>query len=52
MIKPIIELLRVAKKEGWQGEYIDVALGKNKLPETFKELLEKLNNGRRIYSKR
>jgi len=45
MIKPIIELLRVAKKESWQGQSIDVALGKNKLPETFKELLQKLKNG-------
>jgi|TARA_R110000822_G_scaffold69653_2_gene168874 hypothetical protein len=42
MIKNILELLSVAKKEKIKGDYIDIALGKNKLPESIKEGYEML----------
>tara|TARA_B110000858_G_C17359310_1_gene274545 strand:+ start:87 stop:230 length:144 start_codon:yes stop_codon:yes gene_type:complete len=38
MIQNIITLLEYAKEGNIQGEYIDVALGKNKLPLSFKDL--------------
>ena len=37
MINNILELLTLAKEEKLKGEYIDIALGKNKLPESIKE---------------
>lgn len=37
MIDNILNLLELAKTEGWRGEYIDIALGKYKYPETIKE---------------
>lgn len=38
MLENIFELLRLAKEEGLSGEYIDVALGKNKYPESIKDV--------------
>jgi|TARA_R110000822_G_scaffold193046_1_gene331626 hypothetical protein len=40
MIKQIIEMLEIATENKIQGEHIDVALGKNKIPENFKEVLK------------
>jgi len=37
MIEAIINLLAIVKKEKATGRYIDIALGKNKYPESFKE---------------
>ena len=37
MIGNIINLLNFARNEKWKGQYIDIALGKNKYPETIKE---------------
>ena len=37
MIQNILNLLEIAKAEKWRGEYIDIALGKNKYPESIKE---------------
>ena len=37
MIQNILNLLEIAKAEKWKGEYIDIALGKNKYPESIKE---------------
>lgn len=37
MIDNILNLLQMAKEEGWEGEYIDIALGKNKYPESIIE---------------
>lgn len=37
MIDNIITLLEIARDEEIRGEYIDVALGKYKLPMTLKE---------------
>ncbi len=37
MIENIIQMLEIAKKEKQIGELTHIALGKNKLPETFKE---------------
>jgi len=47
MIKQIIELLEIASENKIKGEHIDVALGKNKIPESFKEMvkLTLLKNG-------
>jgi|TARA_R110002050_G_scaffold69412_4_gene150092 hypothetical protein len=42
MIKYTLELLKIARSEKWSGQYIDVALGKNKMPESFKELKQKI----------
>ena len=42
MLGNVLELLRLAKKENISGEYIDIALGKNKLPMSFKEGLKLL----------
>ena len=40
MIKQIIEMLEIATENKIQGEHIDVALGKNKIPENFEEVLK------------
>ena len=40
MLGNILQLLRLAKDQNIRGEYIDVALGKNKMPESIKETLE------------
>ena len=45
MIQNILDLLELAKEEKWKGEYIDVALGKNKLPLTIKEGLTQYKKG-------
>lgn len=37
MIQNILNLLEIAKAEKWRGEYIDIALGKNKYPESIRE---------------
>ena len=36
-MQTIIELLSIIKKHKVSGRYIDIALGKNKYPETVKE---------------
>ena len=47
MIKNILDLLEIAKEENARGEFIDIALGKNKLPESINEGYGKSSNGRR-----
>ena len=37
MVSNILELLKIAVEQNKGGEYIDVALGKYKFPETIKE---------------
>jgi len=37
MIQNILDLLEFAKNEKWTGQYMDIALGKNKYPESIKE---------------
>ena len=37
MIKQIIEMLEIAKEQKKIGELTHIALGKHKLPDTFKE---------------
>lgn len=37
MIQNILDLLEFARNEKWKGQYIDIALGKNKYPESIKE---------------
>ena len=37
MIKNILDLLEIAKTNQLTGEFIEIALGKNKFPETMKE---------------
>jgi len=37
MIETITNLLAIVKKQKLKGRYIDIALGKNKYPETLKE---------------
>ena len=39
MIKAIFEMLEIAKENKIKGEHIAIALGKNKIPENFKEVL-------------
>ncbi len=40
MMKSIMDMLVIAKKEKLRGKYINVALGKNKIPESFKEVFK------------
>ena len=37
MIQNILDLLEFARDEKWRGQYTDIALGKNKYPESIKE---------------
>lgn len=37
MIQNILDLLEFARSEKWTGKYTDIALGKNKYPESLKE---------------
>ncbi len=37
MIQNILDLLEFARTEKWKGQHIDIALGKNKYPESIKE---------------
>ena len=37
MIKNILDLLDFARNDKWKGQYIDIALGKYKYPESIKE---------------
>ena len=45
MIQNILDLLEFARSEKWKGQYIDIALGKNKYPESIKEGLKQYKNG-------
>ena len=40
MIDNILNLLKIAKDENWRGENIDIALGKNKFPESIREMIK------------
>ena len=40
-----MNLLEFARKEKWNGQYIDIALGKNKLPESIKEAYKQYKHG-------
>ena len=44
MIQNILNLLEFARTEKWQGQYIDIALGKNKYPESIKEAYQQYKN--------
>ena len=44
MIDNILNLLQLAKQEGWQGENIDIALGKNKFPQSLKEAIKQIRH--------
>lgn len=44
MIDNILNLLEIAKQEGWEGENIDTALGKNKFPQTLKEAIKQIKH--------
>jgi len=44
MLGDILELLRIARENNLKGEFIDVALGKNKMPETLKEAYQRFKN--------
>ena len=37
MIENILQLLQIAKENQLIGQYVDIALGKNKLPESVRE---------------
>jgi len=39
MIDNILNLLQLANEEGWRGKHIDIARGKNKFPETIREMV-------------
>jgi len=45
MMENILNLLAIAKEEKARGKYIDIALGKNKLPESIKEGLNQYKRG-------
>ena len=42
MIKPTLDILRIAREQGWRGKQIDIALGKHKMPESINELKQKI----------
>ena len=48
MIKFIIDTLKFCKENNLRGDSIDIALGKNKAPESFKEIKKHIirNHGR------
>jgi hypothetical protein len=37
MIQNILDLLEFARSEKWNGQYMDIAMGKNKYPESIRE---------------
>jgi len=37
MIENILNLLAIAKEQNARGKYVDIALGKNKYPESVRE---------------
>ncbi len=37
MVENILQLLQIAKENQLIGQYVDIALGKNKLPESVRE---------------
>jgi hypothetical protein len=37
MIENILQLLEIAKQNNLSGQYVEIALGKNKFPETVQE---------------
>jgi len=45
MTQNLLDLLGFARNEQWKGKYIDIALGKNKYPESIKEGLQQYKNG-------
>ena len=45
MIDNILQLLQIAISEKIKGKYIDIALGKNKLPESLKEAYKQYKLG-------
>jgi len=45
MLDNILQLLEIAKSEKAKGEFIDIALGKNKLPESLKEAYAQYKKG-------
>jgi len=49
MIKNILDHLALAKQTKARGEFIDIALGKNKIPESIIEMIQLtiLKHGRR-----
>ena len=44
MIENILTLLKIAKQNKIRGTYIDIALGKNKFPESIKEAYQHFKN--------
>ena len=44
MIENILNLLEFARNEKWTGKYTDIALGKNKYPESIKEAYQQFKN--------
>tara|TARA_R100000781_G_scaffold96464_1_gene60491 strand:- start:2373 stop:2510 length:138 start_codon:yes stop_codon:yes gene_type:complete len=44
MIENILTLLRIAKEKKIRGTYIDIALGKNKFPESIREAYQHFKN--------
>ena len=44
MIDNILNLLQLAKEENWEGENIDIALGKNKIPQTLREAIKQIRH--------
>lgn len=45
MLNNIVDLLHFAREEKWKGESIDIALGKNKYPESIKEAYKQYKTG-------
>ena len=39
MIRDIIDMLEVAKENKLKGDLTNIALGKNKIPQSFKEVI-------------
>jgi len=45
MLEETLQILEIAKQAKLRGEYIDIALGKYKIPLTIKEAIKQLKNG-------
>jgi len=45
MLEETLQILEIAKQAKLRGHYIDIALGKYKVPLTLKEAIKQLENG-------
>jgi hypothetical protein len=45
MLEETLQILEIAKQAKLRGYYIDIALGKHKVPLTIKDAIKRIKNG-------